>query len=1254
MNDGNTVRKLRAIMFSDIVDYTKVMQADEAEALKLLQKHKDVITEISAKYGAKIIKHIGDEIMLESESAVMLVLCAKEVQKYFADRNATVPKTRELWVRIGIHIGDVIVKDNDIFGDGVNIASRIRPIANPGGIVITHSVLILLGNQSGIKCNFIGNKKLKNVSEKVPVYEVLTGLEAAPKLESETSFKFDRDTVMNFVLPVSITVFFVLLLFFLMSFNNMTGYEKKFLMSDISAAHAKTASINSIKNIKANYFNISSADKSESAKLIKFYRNMYSQNPDDPKAVFYMALSYLNFHSNRGELDSAYTLFKKAENLGINSVYFYISKLELLKKLNVKSLSADTADRLYKLYPENPLAVLKTAEIYKDVCRNDKKAEFLYREALNIYPDCAAAYNGLAGIEFDRYNYEKARLLSDSALAINPGSVSSVEKAVKIYFSLSDFEQAGKTINVLPDNSIQKYILNSKLSLLKNDPALSLQYISDGLAEFPGKAELIQYYNSIQKIILISDSIQKKESSVSAGKNSWTDSWDNAVKASLKEKKPLMIIALDNESVASKYMELSISQKEIIRLINETVPLRLFLHKDMQLINELGIKSVPSIMFVDENKNVIKSFENSKGYITDKDVVQSFIAESILLSKRFAAINKDTEENKFKNAKSFSQAEEFAIEFELPIMAVFSSKTSAASDKFLHQTIYHPDFMKNYNKTVLLVTDDAETSAIAKKYNVNKYPTVLFFDEDINLISEKYGTMPQKVLSGEIDKIKLYRKRKDIPKEEINWIYNIEEAQEFAKKDNKPIFVYFSSGKKNIFIPEEPVFSEYDVVKKINTSFIPLYINPELNDQFKDSGMNVLPFVAVINKSGKLIYRSALPEDEYYLISFLDHKTNFDLTVNLGTEKFHIYLKQRELINSLVNNGLQRSARNELLLSVSEYPTAAYNFIDLASLYFSSNDFLSAEYYLKFLEEKNFMVSDRFLGVLVSSFMMYDDYERLSNFIYTLLEKFKNDAPAVNLLYSALAEINMAQSNTIEAINYAEKSNSKDPKRVENITLLGQLNFRINTDLSEKYFKSALVLDPENIIANSYLYKLTSDPYYAVAAKRSYYSGNEDFIGLRFFKTSKKFTGPGLNDLKDSAYRIRLGLFPHNPDFMHDLALFIIENSGDMSEALGIVNTLLEIEPENPEYLSTASWVNYSLGDFSGADKLITKALAKIPPEDYYKHPSVFYNIGKIKSAIGDNRSAQYYFERLLNFKNSEEFDYIKLDYARRFIESIH
>ncbi|MBU4487429.1 MAG: hypothetical protein KKD38_10930, partial [Candidatus Delongbacteria bacterium] len=436
---------------------------------------------------------------------------------------------------------------------------------------------------------------------------------------------------------------------------------------------------------------------------------------------------------------------------------------------------------------------------------------------------------------------------------------------------------------------------------------------------------------------------------------------------------------------------------------------------------------------------------------------------------------------------------------------------------------------------------------------------------------------------------------------------------------------------------------------------IPLFIGKESNSLIKDNSFKIMPSIAIMNQSGELLYQSPVSDDKYILDSFLDFKTNTDLLVSLGRNEFNEFLNKNETLNSLIKNKLRLSTEKEAMLFMIEFPSSAYGIVDFAEFLMSvKNDFLSSEHYLKFLKEKEFLVSEKFLKILVSSFMLHDDFDRLSDFINFLIVKFKNDPMAASSLYSALAEINLAQSLTIEAINFAEKSYSLDPKRVDNLTLLGMLNFNINKGQSEKYFRSALIHDPENIIANSYLYKITNEEKYSTAAKQAYYSGRDDFFGLRFFSNSIHFNNVGILELRDRAYRIKIELFPEKSEFKNDLAKFIADNKGDMAEALEITKALLAQEPNNQDFLSTASWVFYNLGDFSSADKLITKALGNISPDEYYRNQFIFYYLGMIKSAIGDNRSASYYFEKLISYKEKEDIDFNKFNYAKKFIESIH
>ena len=127
-------RKLAAIMFTDIKSFSKKMSENEELAMQILRVHDDTLKAIIEKYDGKIIKAIGDAFMVDFSSAVNAVKCAIESQEVFFVYNKGKTELEKIEVRIGIHLGDVITDGNDIFGDGVNIASRLEGIAEPGGV----------------------------------------------------------------------------------------------------------------------------------------------------------------------------------------------------------------------------------------------------------------------------------------------------------------------------------------------------------------------------------------------------------------------------------------------------------------------------------------------------------------------------------------------------------------------------------------------------------------------------------------------------------------------------------------------------------------------------------------------------------------------------------------------------------------------------------------------------------------------------------------------------------------------------------------------------------------------------------------------------------------------------------------------------------------------------------------------------------------------------------------------------------------
>jgi len=155
-------RRLAAIMFTDIVGYTALMNADESAALTLLEKNREIHKPWIEKFGGRMLKEMGDGMLVSFPNASDAILCAALIQ------NETV--AYEYHLRIGLHEGEVIVQNDDIFGDGVNVASRIESLAEPGQILITESVYRNIQNKPGIRAEMLGERYLKNVKEPWKLY----------------------------------------------------------------------------------------------------------------------------------------------------------------------------------------------------------------------------------------------------------------------------------------------------------------------------------------------------------------------------------------------------------------------------------------------------------------------------------------------------------------------------------------------------------------------------------------------------------------------------------------------------------------------------------------------------------------------------------------------------------------------------------------------------------------------------------------------------------------------------------------------------------------------------------------------------------------------------------------------------------------------------------------------------------------------------------------------------------------------------
>ncbi len=179
-------RRLAAIMFTDMVDYTAMSEKNEALALTMLEEHRTLLRPVFARHGGHEVKTIGDGFLVEFPSALEAVRGALEIQQLMYKRNLSVPSERKILLRVAVHLGDVEHRDGDVYGDAVNIASRIQRLADPGGVCITQQVFDHLRNTEEFRTEPLGQNQLKNVQMPTVIYRVLPPTEQTKLTRSDS------------------------------------------------------------------------------------------------------------------------------------------------------------------------------------------------------------------------------------------------------------------------------------------------------------------------------------------------------------------------------------------------------------------------------------------------------------------------------------------------------------------------------------------------------------------------------------------------------------------------------------------------------------------------------------------------------------------------------------------------------------------------------------------------------------------------------------------------------------------------------------------------------------------------------------------------------------------------------------------------------------------------------------------------------------------------------------------------------------
>lgn len=192
MNDNPIQRKLKAIVIADVYGYSKLMMDDDEHTVETISAYREIIGDLIEKHQGRVVDSPGDNIMAEFDSALNAVDSAIEIQTTLKSENQQLLTARRMSFRIGISLGDIIQKDNRIYGDGVNIAARIQQVADPGGICVSRGIYDQVKKKLDRRFESIGPYSIKKLPEPIMIYRICLSSECPKKKENRFHLAWEK------------------------------------------------------------------------------------------------------------------------------------------------------------------------------------------------------------------------------------------------------------------------------------------------------------------------------------------------------------------------------------------------------------------------------------------------------------------------------------------------------------------------------------------------------------------------------------------------------------------------------------------------------------------------------------------------------------------------------------------------------------------------------------------------------------------------------------------------------------------------------------------------------------------------------------------------------------------------------------------------------------------------------------------------------------------------------------------------------
>jgi adenylate cyclase len=374
-------RRLAAIFAADVAGYSRLIGADEEGTLERLKAHRrELIDPTIAEHQGRIVKTTGDGLLVEFASPVKAVRCAIEVQRGMVGRNAEVSPQRRIEFRIGINLGDVIVEEGDIYGDGVNVAARLEGIAEPGAVYISRAVRDFVRDQPELVLEDLGERPLKNIAEPVRVFRIASPDRAAGRQPAAGPPMPDKPSIA--VLP----------------FANMSGDAEQEYFSD-GITEDLITDLSKVSGLFVIARNSSFVYKSRSAKVQEIGRDL---------GVRFVLEGSIRKAGNRVRItaqliDAGSGGHLWAERFDRDLTDIFATQDEVVEKIVgalAVTLSQGEQRRLHRRGTDNVEAYETWLRARESLSRSTREsvaqARALYRRAVEIDPSFAAPHAGLA------------------------------------------------------------------------------------------------------------------------------------------------------------------------------------------------------------------------------------------------------------------------------------------------------------------------------------------------------------------------------------------------------------------------------------------------------------------------------------------------------------------------------------------------------------------------------------------------------------------------------------------------------------------------------------------------------------------------------------------------------------------------------------------------------------------------------------------------------------------------------------------